>query len=238
MKWCNYTVTTKEYIYEGVWSSTFHAYDIPKLNKIRELVNNTQYSTVLDLGCGDGILSSKALGSSAVIGIDSSGNMMKRAMQKLDHVIIADLDRYIPLRSETIHLCLAVDIIEHIVNTDNFLTEIHRTLTDTGKLILITPNLASLAERFLLLFGYQPQNVEVSAIRKFGSIRKTPPVGHVRGFTWPALREMLQYYGFRIDEFTVTTYYTGLLKAMDLVVGRLKKTYASLLVVVCEKNNQ
>jgi len=70
-----------------------------------------------------------------------------------------------------------------------------------------------------------------------GSISKTPPVGHFRGFTWPALREMLEYYGFKVDEFRVTTYYTGLLKVMDQVVGRLRKTCASLFVIRCEKNS-
>ena len=232
-------MTQQRQIYEQVWDKTYLECHAPKLQMVLSLTENLDPHVVLDLGCGDGIISHEILKQTycTLIGIDISVNNIRHARSRVPHLLIADLEHPLPFRSSTLDLCLALDIIEHVIDTDNFLLEIHRVLTNTGKLILVTPNLASLTERLLLLFGYQPQNVEVSRIKKFGSIRKTPPVGHFRGFTWPALKEMLQYYGFRIDEFRVTTYYTGLLKVMDHVVGRLKKTFASLFVVRCEKND-
>ena len=220
-----------------VWTSTFHPCSIPKLKIITDLIAAMEYDTVADLGCGDGELSYWVTNTPSLIGIDISADMMKTARGRLPHAIIADMETSIPLRSETIDLLLAVDIIEHLAGTDNFLVEIYRVLDSSGKLVLVTPNLASLTERFLLLLGYQPQNVEVSKIRKFGSIKKTPPVGHFRGFTWSAVREILQYYRFSIDDFRVTTYYTGLFRFLDLAMGRIRKTFASLFIVLCSKRS-
>jgi len=204
---------------------------------VLSLIRDLDIHICIDLGCGDGIISHEIHkhANGIIIGIDISASNIRLARPRVQHLLIGDLEHYLPFRSGISDLCLSLDTIEHIIDTDNFLLEINRVLVNSGKLILVTPNLASLVERLLLLFGYQPQNVEVSRIKKFGSISKTPPVGHFRGFTWPALREMLEYYGFGVDEFRVTTYYTGLLKAMDQVVGRLKKTCASLFVVRCEK---
>ena len=231
MIWMGY----QKQIYENTWYDTYYPYDIPKMRLMKELINQIQYSTALSLGCGDGILSRKTIDKPFLVGIDSSSIMARSAKNNLDHIIMADLDTSIPLRSGVINLCTAVDIIEHLINTDNFLIEINRTLCSSGTLILVTPNLASFVERILLLLGFQPQNVEVSRIEKFGSLRKTPPVGHFRGFTWGALRDMLQYHGFVIQTFNVTTYYSGLLKLMDLVLGRVRKTLGSLFVLGCTK---
>lgn len=219
-------------IYENIWHDTSHPYSAPKTRLLKGLIKEIQYSTPVSLGCGDGAHSRYTAGKSQV-GIDCSRIMAQLAKHNLDHVIIADLDTSIPLRSGTIDLCMAVDIIEHLINTDNFLVEINRILHSSGKLILVTPNLASFTERILLLLGFQPQNIEVSQIEKFGSIRKTPPVGHFRGFTWGALREMLLYHGFEVQIFKTSTYYTGHLKLMDLILGWVRKTLASLFVLVC-----
>ncbi len=231
-------MTQQHQIYEQVWDKTFQECHAPKLRAILSLTKDLDFHVVFDLGCGDGMISREILNhtSCTLVGIDISANNIRQARSRISHLLIGDLEHSLPFRPNISDLCLALDIIEHIIDTDSFLLEIRRVLNSSGKLILVTPNLASLVERFLLLLGFQPQNVEVSRIEKFGSISKTPPVGHFRGFTWPALREMLGYYGFTIDEFRVTTYYTGLMKVMDLVVGWVKKTLASLFVVYCHKN--
>lgn len=229
-------MTYQKQIYEDTWHDTYHTHDIPKMRLMTKLIDQLQYTTAISLGCGDGHLSCNTTDKTFLVGMDLSAGMVRLAKDNLNHVILADLDTSIPLRSGTIDLCMAVDIIEHLVYVDDFLIEINRSLRSSGKLILVTPNLASFTERILLLLGFQPQNVEVSQIEKFGSIKKTPPVGHFRGFTWGALREMLQYHGFIVQTFEVTTYYTGLLKLVDLVLGWLRRTLASLFVLVCTKN--
>lgn len=213
-----------------MWSSTFHPHDKLKLKIISSLVRSSD-TIVLDLGSGDGALSYQLLVERGfLIGIDVSANMLYKSM--LTHRIIADLEVNIPIRRGVVDLCLACDIIEHLIDTDNFLDNIYRVLKPEGRVIISTPNLASLVERILLLLGYQPQNVEVSTIHKFGSFRTTPPAGHFRGFTLGALKEMLKYYRFRNIKVKTTSYYGDipLLRVMDQVIGRIRKTLASLLV--------
>lgn len=223
-------------IYSQVWDKTFHECHIPKLEAIRKLVSRIECDTIIDLGCGDGKVSRLAVGDKfTLVGIDISEDMVRVARTSLDHVVLADLETSIPLRSGVVSLYLGIDIIEHLVNTDNFLLEINRSIDSSGRLILVTPNLASFVERILLLLGYQPQNVEVSRVHKFGSFRKTPPVGHFRGFTLTALEEILCYYGFKVLETGSTTYYGFMLKYLDLFLGRLRKSLGSLLIVVAGK---
>jgi ubiquinone/menaquinone biosynthesis C-methylase UbiE len=227
----------QRYIYEQVWDRTFWGYHGPKLEAVLGLLEGLSPHTILDVGCGDGEISRVMNGhmDGVVIGIDISRSLIKVASKRLENLIIGDVERWLPFRFQVFDLCTGLDVIEHVVDTDGFLAGLYNVLKPGGYLILVTPNLASLVERLLLLFGFQPQNVEVSRVAKFGSFSKTPPVGHFRGFTWPALRDMLEYYKFKVVDFRVTTYYSGMLKVMDSMAGRVRKTLGSLFVVLCEK---
>jgi len=204
---------------------------------VLDMLEDVSSDIILDVGCGDGEISGAIQDhmDGVVVGVDISRSLTRVASKRLDNLIIGDVEHWLPFRFQVFDLCTGLDVIEHIVDTDGFLVGLYNVLKPSGYLILVTPNLASLVERLLLLFGFQPQNVEVSRVAKFGSLSKTPPVGHFRGFTWPALRDMLEYYKFRVVDFRVTTYYSGVLKVMDLIVGRLKRTFGSLFVVLCRK---
>lgn len=225
----------QQYIYERLHDQTFAQCHIPKLMCVLDLLKGTS-GIVLDLGCGDGKISFniKIKTGARVIGVDVSVEKVKEAKDLIE-VVLCDLDRPLPFRSGVFDLCCGLDVIEHIINIDGFLFEIHKTLKDRGKFIIVTPNLASFVERMLLLLGYQPQNIEVSKYHKFGSLRRTPPVGHFRGFTLSALTEMLEHHNFRIEKVGVTTYYGGLLKCVDVFLGKIRKTLGSLFVVVASK---
>jgi ubiquinone/menaquinone biosynthesis C-methylase UbiE len=204
---------------------------------VLDMLEDVSSDVVLDVGCGDGEIS-RAIQDhvdGVVVGVDISRSLTRVASKRLDNLIIGDVERWLPFRFQVFDLCTGLDVIEHVVDTDGFLVGLYNVLKPGGHLIIVTPNLASLVERLLLLFGFQPQNVEVSRVAKFGSFSKTPPVGHFRGFTWPALRDMLEYYKFKVVDFRVTTYYSGVLKVMDSMAGRVRKTLGSLFVVLCRK---
>ena len=68
--------------------------------------------------------------------------------------------------------------------------------------LISTPNLASWANRIVMLLGYQPYNVEVSTEilagvpwRAYGF---ATPSGHIRAYTLRALKEVLLHHGFKI----------------------------------------
>lgn len=107
-------------------------------------------------------------------------------------------------------MVLFLEVIEHLVDTDTAIQQIRRLLKPDGVLVLSTPNLASWFNRLFLLVGNQPHCTEVSfAPYRFGNrlvhrlLGEEPGksdvvAGHLRVFTWKALKEFLGYHGMDI----------------------------------------
>jgi len=118
---------------------------------------------------------------------------------------------------------LAAELIEHLENTDNLIVESKRYLNKGGYLIITTPNLAAWYERILLLLGMEPLMAEVAySSRTYGKSwlyklmgrDASPPIGHLRLFTPAALRELCEYHGLVMVEYS--GYYT-----VDFLPNRL-----------------
>jgi SAM-dependent methyltransferase len=95
------------------------------------------------------------------------------------------------------------EVIEHLFSPDSLLSEMMDLMNEESILILSTPNLGYYVNRFLLLFGINPlfleNSSEVKLGRKFkflGQFNKTE--GHIRVFTYGALRDLLELKGFKI----------------------------------------
>jgi len=148
-----------------------------------------------------------------------------------------------PFGDSRFSVVIMSEVIEHLINPDHALSEIHRSLADDGLLILTTPNLASWYNRLLLLAGFQPVFSEISTIWTFGRPRNLPmsrPVGHIRMFTPRALEDLLSFHGFDIvrtkglatpGEFGVVS----LLKWFDRRMTTLPHLSAELLVVATRR---
>ena len=95
------------------------------------------------------------------------------------------------------------EVIEHVFNPDALLEDLHALLVPGGLLVLSTPNLAYWVNRLLLLAGISPLFVENSARVKLG--RRTRLLGqgnetqgHIRLFTYRAMRELLALQRFEL----------------------------------------
>ncbi|MDI6807225.1 MAG: methyltransferase domain-containing protein [Candidatus Aenigmarchaeota archaeon] len=94
-----------------------------------------------------------------------------------------------PFSRRMFDLIFCGEVIEHIYNTDFLLDQIKRVLRYDGDLISSTCNLASLTNRLLLLFGFQPGGSEVSLKHLVGNpFIKGKTSGHIRVFTLKALK--------------------------------------------------
>ena len=71
-----------------------------------------------------------------------------------------------------------------------------------GWLFLTTPNLAAWFNRISLLFGYQPVFTEVSdeANARHLLDLEVMPAGHIRLFTYRALREVIERNGWKVRQ--------------------------------------
>jgi SAM-dependent methyltransferase len=108
----------------------------------------------------------------------------------------------VPAENQSVDVVVISEVIEHLVDPDHAIEECIRVLRPgTGLLVLTTPNLGWWFNRFQLLLGLQPIFTETGTEWVFGRgklVGKARPVGHLRIFTWQALREFLEFHGMEI----------------------------------------
>jgi SAM-dependent methyltransferase len=163
--------------------------------------------SIVDLGCGNGYLSSRLFDTSKLIGVDVNVQRLKEAKQKGLQVVCSDLNKSFPFRAKAFDIVFSDQVIEHLINTDNFAREIRRCLKDDGAAIIGTENLASWPNIFALLIGIQPTSGPyVSCEFKIGfhpcwnkpDLSYSCYTGHNKVFTYRSLIEFFQLHGFTV----------------------------------------
>ena len=107
--------------------------------------NISKKEWAIDIGCGTGsnlnVLSSKGIHT---IGLDHSLYALTLVKRRLELPLInGDLNK-LPLRSNSIGLIVAMDVLEHLENDANGIGEFYRVLKKGGNLILTVPAFKSL----------------------------------------------------------------------------------------------
>lgn len=161
---------------------------------------------VLDVGCGDGAMLAeikKLYPSVQVYGVDISKKGVGIARKRGINAKVTDLNKKIPFKKDFFDFIIGHEIIEHLVDPDKFLEESARVLKKGGYIALTTPNLAAWYHRALFIFGYYPLFLEMSTRKRLIGIgilkhviKNDQPVGHIRVFTLPALKDLINSYGF------------------------------------------
>lgn len=166
----------------------------PRIEIMRDIVNDigAESKNILDIGCYDGTFLSLIENKDITLfGIEASDYAVKEAIKKGINVkqFFFDDKAEMPFDDNFFDIIVAGEIIEHIYDTDFFLKEIKRLLKPEGKLIISTPNIASLGRRLFLLVGKNPI-IEISPNESDSS-------GHIRYFTFETLEGLLSKNGFR-----------------------------------------
>lgn len=173
-----------------VWSG--HAMDLreSRLQKVLRVISAEPPGRLLDLGCGGGEFSGelRAMGWQ-VFGLELIQAQASRASARGIRMVVGEVSAGLPFRAGEFDLMFAGEIIEHLLDTDAFLADIHRVLKHGGVLVLTTPNLASFENRLRLLLGRYPMWVDY----RLGSS------GHVRAYTPRVLRDQLAAHGFEVE---------------------------------------
>ena len=148
----------------------------------RYLRDCSPYRAALDIGAGSGA------------DLESARNACPQAElyavegypPHIEHLHLADIKAFpldieravLPFDDCTIDVVIANQILEHTKEVFWIFHEMSRVLPLGGHILLGVPNLASLHNRLLLLFGRQPSPIRTAS-------------AHVRGFTLPDLRNFL-----------------------------------------------
>lgn len=184
---------------------------------------------ILDIACNDGVLTAKYMKYGKVLGLDINEKAIKICKKKGINALCADVSELSSKYNNSFDYVIAGDIIEHIFDSDTFLENIYRVMKPKGRLILTTPNVASLPRRLMLLLGYNPF-LEYSLRLPTEEYN----VGHVRYYTKNDLVGQLNHFNFKIDLFYGDKINTGVFS----IKGLLPKFMPSLsrnFMVLCHK---
>lgn len=157
----------------------------------KDLTNSPK---LLSIACSTGVIEKKMKDETGipVYGVDAVHDSLKTAKSRGILAVCIDISDQLPFRDDSFDFVFAGEIIEHIFDTRSFLQEINRVLKMGGYLVLTTPNLARLDDRFKLLFGGAPR--QTSPLHPYLNM-------HIRPFTYSSLKNALTVTGF--SEFTL-----------------------------------
>ena len=208
----------------------------PRLTRIIEIVTALAPSSLLDLGCGGGFLLDR-LADRGLTGLTGMDVYDRPGGDRFEYVR-GDVTRRLPFEDATFECVVAGEIIEHVPNPDELLREVRRVLVPGGTLILSTPNLVSWANRVLVPLGVQPLGTETSSEVALGRRHRVlgqgnQVVGHLKVFTYRALTEILERYGYDVvSREGVPAFFPRPVDRFDRFVSRRALPFASGLLYV------
>lgn len=208
-----------------------------RLSRLLKVGARREYEALIDFGCGRGEFLRgfcRSVNVRSVQGVDGSDDAVSLARGRGIAAFVANLNRdRVPFESESADVILMIETIEHLENVEHCLDEVRRVLKPGGDLFVTTPNLASWHGRVSLALGFQPLSLDVGFRKHYGSIVTLSgrSAGHIRGFTKPALADMLESNGFRAEAWSGSpAVATGNSRALTLLrlVDRVLSAFPSL----------
>jgi 2-polyprenyl-3-methyl-5-hydroxy-6-metoxy-1,4-benzoquinol methylase len=150
------------------------------------LLDRSRVEAVLDVGCADGGFLSQFPAACTKVGVDLAPNRFRPADI---HFVQTDVGHGgLPFVDNSFDAVYAGEIIEHVLDTEQFLRDIRRVLRPGGTVVLTTPNLCSLKNLYQWMRGRQLAWVDY----------KNDQLGHVRYFSPESLVQLISDTGFSV----------------------------------------
>lgn len=157
-----------------------------RYRKMRLLIGNADDKIILDIGAGR-LPISKGIKTKKTIRLDG--------VKKYKPDVCCDINKGLPLKANSVDIIIAGEIIEHIYNPIKFIKECNKILRKGGFLILSTPNICSLKNRFKVFAGQLPEYcAEPSEDESFER--------HIIDFNFQRLIQILKENGFKTTKRT------------------------------------
>ncbi len=190
----NTTLTTRQRLY-GAYVSSGQAGATPVMDDARAtfafkkpyanyLINSflpgNKSAAILDLGCGYGpyVYHLKEAGYTNVTGVDASAEQVALAhAMGVREVLLADITAFLQQTTDTYDVVLLMDVLEHLTTAESvaLLDLVYAKLTDTGKLLIHTPNAEGI----------------------FGMSIRYGDLTHETAFTATSMQQLLAIIGFK-----------------------------------------
>ncbi len=176
---------------------------------------------ILDVGCGFGHFVNFAGKRNRIcVGIDINLSIIRKGMQELgSKLLICASAEELPIKDGSFDWILANQIIEHLPNPENFLSEAKRVLPPFGKLILSTPN---------RLTYFCTRNFLVILKAILGKNKRDPT--HIREYTLGEMKRLLKKNHFKL----ISSCFEGRLSTSVL----LKYLFSGGFTIVAQKREK
>lgn len=195
---------------------------------------------MLDIGCFDGSLLNKCReGFSSMknnlvfVGVDITYSCCRETNLKGLNSVQASAEKGLPFKDNSFDIVYSSEVIEHCLDTFNFLGEINRILKDNGIVFLTTPNINSIRNRWRVLLGEYPYGIETH-------FSKYLP-GHVRAFNFYTLEHLLEKFEFKVLEknalniLPIRFSMKKMLKCVDVLLCKKIYTLGANMVILAKK---
>jgi 2-polyprenyl-3-methyl-5-hydroxy-6-metoxy-1,4-benzoquinol methylase len=195
-------------------------------------------SMILDVGCNDGNLTVKAaevIETKNLYGIDLNQDALEKASYNGIEAIYHDVNRRFPFEDSYFDVVISNQVLEHIVDTDNFFREIHRILKKGGYAVISTPNISSFHNLAFLNLGMQPPGLHVSEIRVGNPLYGTETHGHIKLFNVNSLKDLARYHRFLVEDIKGIGIYPLPIK-LSCILSKFLGRYCVYLTIKIRKN--
>lgn len=197
----------------------------------------------VDLGCDDGVITNKTaniIGIKDVFGVEIVEESIREAMNRGIQVKPFDLNGKFDFEDNSMDVINANQLIEHLHNSDNFLSEIHRILKSGGYAIISSENGSSWCNIFTSIMDWQIFSLTIFSKKKqcIGNPLSLHKKGggyisswnHVRIYNIRGLKEYIEAFDFTIEEVRGAGYFP-----LPGILGDIDKTHSHFITFKMRK---
>lgn len=216
--------------------------DLNKKN-IESLFDKNRKAHLLDLGCDDGVLTmryAKIIGTKTITGVDIIASRLKVAKSLGIKTVKANLNEVLPIKTSTIDVIHANQVIEHIGDLDTFASEMYRVLKPGGYALVSTENGSSWVNIVAAIMGWQIFSSTNMSGKRLGignpfsihgdEVLELSSWTHKTIFNIRGLREFLEVHGFEIVDMKGAGYFP-----LPAMIGNIDKTHCHFMTFKVRK---
>lgn len=192
-----------------LWADMVNA----SLDCTKDFLELDKNASFLDLGCDDGAFTQhfiKKVKSKKVYGIDIDATKIRKARKLGIKAVKSDLNTKFPFKNNFFDVILANQVIEHIYQIDNFISNIYRILKPRGYAVIATENASSWCNIFASIMGWQIFSLTNTSSKMWGLgnpwsfhknvVPKPDSWLHVRIYNVRGLKELFEIHGFKVEK--------------------------------------
>lgn len=213
-------------LFKSYLISVFEDWEKDANEKALKCHEKNKEAAILDLGCGNGDNTLKFIekikSNKKPVGIELTGLKVQDAIRKGIDCRQGSLEKQLPFEEKTFDIIISNFLLDHLLNIDLFISEAYRVLKPGGYMVISTDNLSSWPSIASLILGFQPFTLDRGLTNKvlgnplschhgdycndFDNNLPAGFNGHIKVLAYQALKELIEYKGFVIENLTGAGY--------------------------------